>query len=291
MARMHADEIETDVHLVRELLSGQFPHWAGLPIRPVPSWGADNAVYRLGDDLSVRLPRVRSAADAVDREHEWVPRLAPQLDVAISVPVARGRPAAGYPWPWSVHSWLPGVNPSVDALTDPEGLARDLAAFIAALWRLDPTGAPEADRGRPLIRRDAVTRAAIAELDGVVDAAAATAVWEEALGVETWTWTPLWVHGDLSPLNLLVRNGRLTGVIDFSDLGVGDPACDLIIAWSLLSDSARDTFRATLGVDDATWTRGRASALSWALEVLPYYRDTNPGLMAVARHVLQEVLS
>jgi aminoglycoside phosphotransferase (APT) family kinase protein len=289
--KMHADEVETDVSLVRRLLAGQFPHWADLPIAPVKSAGTDNALYRLGDDMAVRLPRIHWATGQVDKEQRWLPRLAPLLPVAIPVPLGRGEPAEGYPWSWSVYGWLEGENPNVDRLADPQRLAMDLAAFIAALQRLDLTDGPQAGRGVPLARRDADTRTAIEALRGTVDTDAVTAVWEAALRAPEWTGAPVWLHSDLAPGNLLIVDGRLSGVIDFAGVGVGDPAGDLPVAWNLLPAEARSLFRVAMGVDDATWERGRGWALSIALIQLPYYRDTNPVLAAGARHTIAEALA
>ncbi len=289
--KMHADEVDTDVSLVRRLVAAQFPDWADLPIAPVDSAGTDNAIYRLGDDMAVRLPRIHWATGQVDKEQRWLPRLAPLLPVAIPVPLGRGEPAEGYPWSWSVYGWLKGENPTVGRLADSQLLATDLAAFVAALQRLDLTDGPQAGRGVPLARRDADTRTAIEALAGMVDTDAVTAVWEAALRTPDWTGAPVWLHSDLAPGNLLMVDGRLSGVIDFAGVGVGDPAGDLPVAWNLLPAEARNVFRAALGVDDATWERGRGWALSIALIQLPYYRDTNPVLAAGARHTIAEVLA
>jgi aminoglycoside phosphotransferase (APT) family kinase protein len=294
--KMHANEIHTDVVLAQRLVSGQFPQWAGLAIEPVPSAGTDNALYRLGDDMVIRLPRTRRTAGLVSKELEWLPRLAPLLPVEIPVPVAKGEPAEGYPWPWSVNRWLEGGNPTVDHIADPEALANDLAGFVEALHRIDPTSGPPAGeqnffRGVPLALRDEPTRSAIADLRGVIDAEAATDAWETALRTPAWDGPPVWIHGDLAPGNLLLQGDRLTGVIDFGCLGVGDPAADLIVAWNLLPANVREIFRTELGVDDATWDRGRGWALSVALIQLPYYRATNPALATNSRHVISEVLA
>lgn len=288
---MHADEVHTDVPLVRRLLATQFPDWAALPLARVPSSGTDNALYRLGDDMVVRLPRIDWAVAGVDREQEWLPRLAPLLPVAVPAPLAKGRPAEGYPWPWSVYRWLDGENPAVDRVADPDSLARDIARFVRASQPLDPAGAPPAGRGVPLAARDGPTRTAIAALHGMIDTEATTAAWDAELQTPAWPGPSVWVHGDLSPGNLLLRGGRLAAVIDFAGVGVGDPACDLIVAWNLLPAETRPVFRAELRVDDATWARGRGWALSVALIQLPYYKDTNPALAANARHVIGEVLA
>ncbi|MFL6124136.1 aminoglycoside phosphotransferase family protein [Actinophytocola sp.] len=284
---MHADEADIDAELVRRLVAAQFPAWAGLPVEPVVSSGTDNAMFRLGDDLAVRLPRIAGAAGNVATEQRWVPRLAPHLPVAVPAPVAVGAPTGEYPYPWSVCHWLPGVNPT----TADTGLAHDLAAFVTALRRVDTAGAPRAGRGAPLSTRDEPTRVAIAASRGLVDATAVTEVWVDALRVPPWDGPPAWAHADLSPGNLLVRDGRLTAVIDWGAAGVGDPTVDLIVAWNLLPAPARRAFRDALGTDDDTWRRGRGWALSIAVIQLPYYQHTNPVLAANARHVLDEILA
>ena len=294
--RMHDDEVDTSVSLVSRLLARQFPRWADLRIEPVSSAGTDNALYQLGDDMVVRLPRIHWATGQIDKERQWLPRLAPHLPFPIPVQLAMGEPGEGYPWHWSVCSWLEGENATFERLADPCRGAKDVAHFIAALRRIDTTGGPLAgraglSRGGPLATRDAYTREAIAALRGMIDTDAATAAWEAALQTPGWNHPPVWFHGDLLPGNLLFREGRLSGVIDFGALGVGDPACDLMIAWNLFSDESRDIFRATLAVDDATWARGRGWALSQALIFIPYYLNTNPVGVACARRAVDEVLA
>ncbi len=293
---MHVGEVDVDVPLVRRLLVAQFPHWADLPLAPVQSTGTDNAIYRLGDDMAVRLPRIARVAGQVDKEHRWLPRLAPLLPLAIPVPLAKGRPAEGYPWQWSVYRWLAGENANIAHIVDPRRAAIMLAQFIAALHRIDPTGGlPPGEhnffRGVPLAMRDAPVRKAIATLHGRIDAHAVSAAWEAALQAPAWRRPPVWIHGDLQAGNLLVEGGRLSAVIDFGGIGVGDPACDLMVAWTLFSGDSRDAFRAALAVDDATWARGRGWALSVALIALPYYWDTNPTIVANARRAIDEVLA
>ena len=288
--KMHVGEVDIDASLVRRLLAVQFPQWADLPIEPVPSAGTDNALYRLGHDMAVRLPRIHWAA-GVDKEHEWLPKLAPFLPLAIPVPLAKGNPGEGYPWHWSVYRWLEGENASIERIVDLRQAATDLAQFIVALQQIEPAGGPPARRGVPLARRDQPTREAIAALRGTLDVDAVTAAWDVALEAPAWQGPPVWVHGDLLPGNLLVKQGRLSAVIDFAGLGVGDPACDLMIAWNLFTAETRGAFRAALAVDDATWARGRGWALSQALIFIPYYLDTNPAGVAVARRTINEVLA
>jgi aminoglycoside phosphotransferase (APT) family kinase protein len=290
--KMHDDEADIDDALVRRLLTTQFPQWAALPIKRVASDGTVNAMYRLGEDMAVRLPLVESGAKDVAGERQLLTRLAPLLPVAIPVPLGEGMPTEDYPWPWSVYRWLAGENPVVGGMTDPDGFAMDLADFVTALRGIDPTDGPPAYRGGPLAEQDAGTRSAIEALDGMIDTEAATAAWDECLSqARSWAGPPVWVHGDLMPGNLLTVDGRLNAVIDFGTVGVGDPACDLIAAWNLLPVEARKIYRDALQVDDAAWARGRGRALSMALIQLPYYKDTNPGMAANARHVIKEVLA
>lgn len=296
--KMHAAEVETDAALVRRLLAAQFPEWAELPIERVRSGGTDNAIYRLGDDMAVRLPRIEWAIAQADKEHEWLPRLAPRLPLAIPVPLAMGMPAEGYPWRWSVCRWLPGENATVERIADLRRAAIALAQFIDALQRIETTGGPRPGqhnfgRGVPLAMRDAVTRAAIAKLGGMFDTGELTAAWGAALRAPVWDGPPVWIHGDLHPANLLVERGQVTAVIDFGGLGVGDPACDFAAAWTLFSNEgeSRDVFRAALSIDDASWARSRGWALSTGLIALPYYLDTNPVIVGMARRQIAEVLA
>ncbi|MEV7099006.1 aminoglycoside phosphotransferase family protein [Amycolatopsis sp. NPDC051045] len=286
MGRMHADEHAIDAGLVRRLVRGQFPRWADLPVTPLASGGTVNAVYRLGTGLTVRLPLTSGGAGDIAKEARIRTALG-GLPVAVPAVLARGEPAEGYPWPWTVHGWLDG-EPALEGRDAP---ARELAKFVLAL-RVNRADGPPANRGKPLSAVDQATRRAIDELsrtDEPFDAAAALAVWAEALDAPPWTGPPCWVHADLMPSNLLLREGRLSGVLDWATAGLGDPACDLIPAWNLLSAAARPVFRDVVGADDATWARGRGRALSMAVLQLPYYRHTNPVISANARYVLSEL--
>ncbi|MEU5424980.1 aminoglycoside phosphotransferase family protein [Streptomyces olivoreticuli] len=292
--QMHPGQHPIDDDLVRRLIAGQFPRWAGLAVERFPSGGTVNGMYRLGDDMVVRLPLVKSGAQDALMERQWLPRLAPRLPAAIPEVLGAGEPAEGYPWPWSVYRWLAGEHPEAGALSEPVLLAGDLAGFVAAMRSITLPEAPEAYRGGPIASLDASTRAAIEELHGIpqegVDCDAATAAWEDALRAPDWDGPPVWLHADLMPGNLLMDRGRLTSVIDFGCMGVGDPVCDLFPAWNLLPAGAREVFREALGVDDATWNRGRGRTLSQALIALPYYRRTNPAMAHNARHVIRAVL-
>jgi aminoglycoside phosphotransferase (APT) family kinase protein len=297
MARMHDDEVDTDVALVSRLLAAQFPAWAGLPIERVDSSGTDNAMYRLGDALAVRLPRIHWAVAPLEREFAWLPRIAAALPFEVPVPIALGAPGAGYPSPWTVCRWLDGVHPSATALAeDTRGaaaLAHDLARFVIAMRSLDPAGAPTTAWPRPLHEEDELVRANLAQLRDVLGPAhaPATAVWEDAIAAPGFDGPRVWIHGDLAPGNLLLRGGALTGVLDFSAMGLGDPASELRVAWNLLPPAARGVFRAEVAADESTWARARGWALLQALAQLPYYADRNPPLAASARHVVAELVA
>jgi aminoglycoside phosphotransferase (APT) family kinase protein len=291
--KMHADEIETDVALVRRMLAGQFPQWAELAIEPVVSYGTDHDIYRLGDNLAARLPRIEWATGQAKKEAEWLPKLAPHLPLAVPVQLAMGQPAEGYPFEWSVYEWLPGENAN-GTIADMDHAAVDLAAFVRALRQVDTTGAYprlSGSRGAPLSELDTHVRRAIAELGDRIDTEAAVRSWEESLHAQEWDGEDVWVQGDLLPGNLLVIDGRLSAVIDFGCLNVGDPACDLQPAWNVFAGDSRALYRAELQVDDASWLRGRGWSLYQAVMALPYYWDTNPGMIRQASHALAEVLA
>ena len=287
MARMHDDEIEIDEAVVRRLLAAQFPQWADLPLRLVEPRGTVNAIFRLGDELSVRLPRREGPTAPGSRELDWLPKLAALLPVEIPVPIAQGRPNDDYPWFWEIHTWVEGDTAPVDDI-DAIQAARDLAALVGTLQRLDPAGAPTG-RGIPLAERDPEVRYWLARFEGDPGV---TAEWERALAAPPWDGPPVWHHGDLDMRNWLVRDGRIAGVIDWGAMGVGDPACDVMVAWKLHSPEARDAFREALPTDDATWERARGWALSQAVAILAYYtRENNRTLFDEAESWLGLVLS
>jgi aminoglycoside phosphotransferase (APT) family kinase protein len=291
--KMHADEIETDPALVRRLLAGQLPHWADLPIERVASYGTDHDIYRLGAHLAIRLPRIAWATAQATKEAKWLPKLAPHLPLALPVQLARGHPAEGYPFEWSVYEWLPGENAN-GTIDDLDQAAVDLAAFIKALRQVDTTGAHRRlprSRGGPLVEGDEQVRRSIERLGDRIDGNATLRSWEESLDASVWDGKEVWIHGDLLPGNLLVVDGRLSAVIDFGGLNVGDPACDLQPAWNVFVGDSLMRFRAELAVDDASWLRGRGWALYQAVSALAYYWDTNPGMIRQASHALAQVLA
>jgi aminoglycoside phosphotransferase (APT) family kinase protein len=282
---MHADELEIDEPLVRRLLADQFPEWSDRPLTRALPPGTVNAIFRLGDDLAVRLARRNGRAEPGGKEFEWLPRLAPLLPLDIPVPIAQGRPSADYPWYWDVLTWIQGETVPVEEI-DAVQAARGLAAFVAALQDVDPTGAPRG-RGIPLVDRDPEIRHWLARFDR---GSWVEAEWERALSAPPWDGPPVWHHGDLDARNWLVREGQITGVIDWGSMGVGDPACDVMVAWKLHSSVARDAFRDALPTDDATWERARGWALSQAVAALAYYTpENNPTLYREAESWLELV--
>lgn len=293
---MHAGELDINAQLVRRLLVAQLPHLAHLPLIPVPSSGTDHALFRLGDDKVVRLPRIHWATEQAELERRRLPQLAPHLPLAVPEQLAMGEPGEGYPWRWAIYRWLEGESAIDNSAADTVQTAIDLAQFIHALQAADPTGGPVADvasggRGAPLAARDADTRDAIVRSRDLIDSDAVTLAWEAALTAPVYGGPPVWIHGDLEPGNLLLRDGRLSAVIDFCCLCLGDPAVDLIPAWSVFSGEARTAFRAALDITDAAWERGKGWALSTAIIALPYYVDTNPFMAANARRKLAAVLA
>jgi aminoglycoside phosphotransferase (APT) family kinase protein len=294
MVKMHAGQADVDEDLVRRLVRAQFPRWADLPVKQLASGGTVNAVYRLGDALTVRLPLTAGSVQDIAREVRWLPELAPALPVTIPTVVASGEPGEGYPWPWAVHEWIDGETPVEGRLASPELIAHDLAGFVKALRSATVEGGPAAYRGVPLAGVDQETRQAFEELsrtDEPFDIDLATAVWDDALAAPLWTGPACWLHSDLMPSNLLVSGGKLTAVLDFATVGIGDPACDLIPAWNLLPSAARQVFRDAVQADEAMWRRGRGWALSMAAIQLPYYRTTNPIISGNARYVISEILA
>jgi len=295
MQKMHENEMDIDENLVRSLLASQCPQWATLSLRRIQSSGTDNALFRLGSDYVVRMPRVEwvpgSVEKCINKEYEWVPKIARLLSIPISEPVFKGMPDDVYPWPWLITRWNDGQNPAFEIKNEYDLLARDLANFLNEFHCVSLSGGPASRRGLPLQAVDQETRKAIMQLDDEIDTRAATLLWNELSGIAYWQCQPVWVHGDFLPGNILINNDRLSAVLDFSDVGMGDPACDIVIAWSLLNARSRQIFRDNLiDIDDDTWERGRGWALSIALIMLPYYKQTNPVLAALAQRILANVL-
>lgn len=284
-----------DAELVRRLVADQFPQWAHLPVTPVKVDGWDNRTYRLGDDMTARLPTHESYTPAIDKEDRWLPVLAPSLPVPVPVPLAKGEPGQGYPFRWSIREWLDGETADVERIDDLSEFAVSVADFLLALQRVDATGGPTAGahsfhRGAPPAFYDDETRRSLDVLEGRIDTDLASAVWDAALG-STFEGPPVWFHGDVASGNLLVRDGRLVAVIDFGTSGVGDPACDLVIAWTMFYGDSREAFRRAVRQDVGTWARARGWALWKALIGLAADGDTVGRWTAVNRRVIDAVLA
>ena len=261
-------------------MASQFPQWTHLSVRPVARGGWDNKTFHLGEQMLVRLPSAADYAEQVKKEQRWLPKLAPLLPLPIPAPLALGEPAAGYPWNWSIYRWLEGDTATPERITDLRDFANTLAQFLIALQRIDPTNGPAPGphnfhRGGSLTTYDAEMRQALVALQGSIDVDAATDVWEAALAA-TWDGLPVWIHGDIGAGNLLVQGGRLSAVVDFGNMGVGDPACDLAIAWTLFGGESREVFRAMLPLDAGVWARARGWTLWKALIVAAGLCDANP---------------
>lgn len=286
-----AAEVDVTPDLVRALLEEQHPDLASLPlVRVARGW--DNDIYRLGDDLTVRLPRRLAGAVLILNEQRWLPEVADGLPLPVPVPLRTGAPGAGYPWAWSVCPWLPGVEIERARPDDWAAAARQLGAFLAAVHRPAPADAPSnPHRGVPLADRAAIFAAGLDQLGDTVDRDALMDAWHRATEAEAWTRGPVWVHGDIHPLNVLVDGGCISAVIDFGDMTAGDPASDLAIAWMLFPPETRPSFRDACGVaepvDDALWTR----AWGWALVLGVAMSNGDERIAAIGRRTLDAALA
>jgi aminoglycoside phosphotransferase (APT) family kinase protein len=283
-----------DAALVKRLIAAQFPQWTDLPVRLVPQEGWDNRTYRLGEDMTVRLPSAAGYAAAVEKEQRWLPVLAPQLPLPIPAPIGQGQPALGYPYHWSINRWLTGEPAAYERISDLTEFATTLADFLITLRSIDSRGGPLAGahsfyRGAPPAHYNAETRAAVDRLGDRIDGARALKVWDEALAA-SYDGPPVWFHGDIAYGNLLVENGRLSAVIDFGTSGVGDPACDLAITWTFLHGESRETFRRAIAVDDGTWARGRGWTIWKSLIVLADQIDSDPVGAAENQRIIADII-
>ncbi|MFZ0667240.1 MAG: aminoglycoside phosphotransferase family protein [Acidimicrobiales bacterium] len=286
--KMHADEIGVDRNLVEGLIASQFARWSGLELRRTKASGTDNVIYRLGRDMGVRLPKIWWAVDQVEKEWRWLPALARDLPVEVPEPLAVGKPDLGYPHSWLVYRWLEGTDLEEDRNVDWAALAEDLARFASSMSRLSADDAPLFRR--TLLSDDQATRRSIDALDPVFRADRLLRLWEEALDSESgFDGAGCWVHGDLLPGNIIHRSGRMTGIIDWSVAGVGDPSRDLMIAWAM-PEETRSVYRALIGLDDAAWSRGRGWVIDQCSQYIVYYRDTIPAAVAGAERRLLAVL-
>jgi len=288
--KMHADEVDIDAALVRQLLAKQFVDWAGLSLKVIRPEGTDNAMYKLGSDKVVRLPRTENSAISLEKERLWLPKLAPLLPITVPVIQGEGHSDVGYPFSWFICQWLEGKNPSSENMLDNHQAAIDLGHFVSSMRKISSMDGPKCRRGQPLSTRDQETREAIVLLQDTYDTSLLNDLWESALAAPEWSGDPVWIHGDLHAGNLLAKDGRITAVVDFGLAGVGDPACDIMVAWTLLTAEAREVFRSIVQPDAATWARGRGWALHLGIVGYPYYRVTNPIFAAIAKRAIDEIL-
>ncbi len=289
---MHEDQVDIDGDLVGHLLRTQFPQCADLPLEYFDSGGTVNAIYRLGDEMYVRLPITKPWAWHIRTERKWLPRLAPHLPFPIPEVLASGKPEEGYPFEWAVCRWIEGEPWKISSLADLSQAAKDLAEFVKALWQIDTKDGkiPRGAQGLPLRSRDDWVRMTAESARDMIDADALLAAWDDALELPDFDGPSCWVHSDLLPGNVLIRDGRVHAVIDFGGVHLGDPAIDISCAWKLLESESRQVFRAALYVDDATWARARGWAIP-SVGVLHFYRHTNPAMVAFGLHTINEVLA
>ena len=292
MPKMHSEELDIDEKLVHSLIKIQCPQWSTLQLQRIASSGTDNALFRLGLDLVVRLPRLIGADSNINKEYLWLPQLANFLSIPISVPLFKGHATDFYPSNWMISQWNFGSNPVFEVENEYGGLAKNLADFLNQFHQIPLPNGPQSRRGLALNVVDDEMRISIAQIHEECDIKRITEIWNNALLIPGWSKEAVWVHGDFLPGNILVKHNRLSAVLDFSDVGMGDPACDCVIAWALMNNKSRIVFKNHLkGIDENTWIRGRAWALSIAVIMLPYYRRTNPVLVALAKRVIDQILS
>ncbi len=267
-------KLKISCEAAHNLIAQQFSQWTHLHVKPVEHSGLDNITFRLGEDMLIRLPSNEDYAAKVAIEQKWLPILKQHLSFSIPEPLAQGEPSKDYPWNWSVYRWIEGESANTLQISEThlKQIALDLAKVLNELHKIDTTGAPLPGlhnfwRGAHPSVYDTETRSAIKELNGFIDANAAISLWEKATSSK-WNKSPVWIHGDFASGNILIKNGRLVAVIDFGGMGVGDPACDLTIAWTFLKNESRQAFKSNFHLDSDTWTRARGWALWKALITL-----------------------
>ncbi len=294
---MHQGQVDVDGQLVQALIAQQHPQWRHLAVRRVRSGGTENAVFRLGEDLAVRLPLHAGAMSSLEKEVSWLPTVFADLPLESTSIEGVGTPTPDYPFPWAVVHWLEGADALCNHIGGNDASALALADWVRALWALPTAAVPPAgevsdSRGVPLPIRDADVRDALPRCAQLLDTRRAARVWRDALAAPPWTGLPVWLHTDLIPANLLVRHGSLCGVLDFGAIATGDPAYDLTPAWWVFDGERRATYLRRLHVEPGSdlWRRGRGLALSQALIALPYYLHTNPSMVAMSRRAVDQVL-
>ncbi|KXK63994.1 phosphotransferase [Micromonospora rosaria] len=295
---LHHDEVPVDEDTVRSLVRAQCPQWADLPLSPAGA-GTDNTMYRLGDDLLVRVPRTADKARSLRKEQRWLPRLAPLLPRAVPEPRHAGTPTPGFPLPWSVLGWIDGEEPGPDTVSDWAAFGADLAAFVRELHRVDLMGASRTDdlswyRAGPLQPCDEWVSQYFQDCRATVgddlDVATLERFWRAALALPEPAGGPVWLHGDLKPSNLLVTDGSLHAVIDFGGLSVGFPDAEHATVWDLPA-AGRQAYWDAMDLDEATWTRARAWAVAVGVSGIAYYWHTYPAFVAECRVRLDHILA
>jgi aminoglycoside phosphotransferase (APT) family kinase protein len=288
---MHPDQLDIDADIVAALVADQFPQWRGQAVRRVESGGTVNAQFRLGDRVVLRFPLVKTSAEELATEAGHARRIGPAVPLAVPEPLGLGRPGPGYPGPWAAYRWIDGEVATPDTFGEPE--ARELAGFVRALRAIGTGGRewPGRGRGGPLDGQDAWVRHSLSLSRDLIDTARLTTLWDDVRSGPEYGGPAVWLHADLMPGNLLMRDGRLAAVIDLGAVTVGDPAVDLLPAWCLMTPGPRRAYREALAADDATWARGRGWALVQAIGALPYYQQSNPGMARTAARTLNSILS
>jgi len=289
--KLHVDELHIDASIVKQLLQEQFPAWADLQLELIYPVGTDNVMYRLGNDKVVRLPRTEESAASLEKEHQWLSKLAPHLPIKVPVILGEGNPSSDYPLPWLVCNFLEGKNLMEGNSLDYNQAAVDLGNFVAAMQKVNAKGGPKCRRGQPLAMRNQEMQESIPLMSDLYDTSLLTDIWKRALKESVWKKGPVWIHGDLHAGNLLAKNDRITAVVDFGLAGIGDPASDMMLAWTLLTPETRPIFRSIVQPDEATWKRGRAWAFTLGIVAYPYYRNSNPTFAKLAKRAIDEVLS
>lgn len=287
---MHNNEINISEKLAYKLIRAQFPEWATLSLEPMRPEGTDNLMYRLGEDKIIRLPRIPSAVPSLEKEKLWLPKLTPHLPIPIPHILAEGDASDEYPYPWLIIKWEKGKNPSADNPLEQNNAALTLASFIKAMQKIDTQGGPICRRGQPLKNRDAETRKAIPLMSELYDTKLLLDLWNESLSAPEWHGKPVWIHGDLHAGNILCEGEQITAIVDFGLMGVGDPAADLMPAWTLFDPAAREIFKEIVAPDEATWLRARGWALSMGIVAYPYYKETNPKFAEIALGMIDQVI-
>lgn len=287
---LHNTEAKLSLEVVKQLLNEQFPEWSHQTIHPLSHQGTDNVMLKLGENKILRFPRTQRSEESLKKEFLWLPKLDSSLPIQIPHILGVGRPNEQYPYQWAIVNFLEGRSPSDSNPLNLTLAAKDLGNFIKELQKVDTINAPLCSRKPPSMSCDKETRESMLALSDVFDIKVIDKLWDLALEVSSWKMDPVWLHGDIHAGNLLVQGRKLTGVIDFGMSGVGDPACDLIVAWMLFDQDAREIFHSAVNPDEAMWDRARGCALHFGIMAYSYYKNRDPFLAGVAKRTLNEIL-